>query len=292
MKRLLLLAGAVLAATTSWAHLPVGTVFPAVQFPDGKAPTIDGNVIDWDVVPQAYWITHEQLTETVIGVGTAFDAQDMALRAIVGWNATANKLYIMEDRFDDAIWVTTGWEPMEFEFDADHSGGMFNVWPDVTDQEQKDRLHGAQAQDYGFNQGGPGLNAWHKAQWHYSQPWGQFAKTQTAPEGGEGRFRAEYMVTGWDDLDWHGPETSVIHTLAENQIVGLNLTIIDDDDPSAEAPGYEGYWVLSGATDSYFQGDLLSDFLLAPIDPDIDWGAQQTAVEAASWGRIKSTFTE
>lgn len=290
MKRLPLLAGAVLAATTSWAHLPVGTQFPAVQFPNGKTPTIDGNLIDWDIVPQAYWITHEQLTETVIGVGTAWNAQDMALRAIVGWNATANKLYIMEDRFDDAIWVTTGWEPLEFEFDADHTGGMIGVFPDVTDQEQKDRLHGAQGQDYGFNQGGPGLNAWHKSQWHYQQPWGQFAKTQTAEEGGEGNFRAEYMVTGWNDLDWHGPETSTIHTFAENQIVGLNLTIIDDDDLSVA--GYEGYWVLSGATDSYFQGDLLSDFLLAPIDPDIDWGAQQTAVEAASWGRIKSTFTE
>jgi hypothetical protein len=37
---------------------------------------------------------------------------------------------------------------------------------------------------------------------------------------------------------------------------------------------------------------LLSDFLLAPIDPDIDWGGQMTAVSSESWGRIKSTFAE
>ncbi len=290
MRRFSLAAGLMLAASTCWAHLPVGTVFPAVQFPDGKTPAIDGNIVEWDIIPSPYWITHEQLTETVIGVGTAFDATDMALRAIVGWNASANKMYMLEDRFDDAIWVTTGWEPLEFEFDADHSGGMIGVFPDVTDQEQKDRLHGAQGQDYGWNQGGPGLNAWHKAQWHYNPPWGQFAKSQTASEGGEGFFRAEYMWTGWDDLDWHGPETSTIHTFRQDDIVGLNITIIDDD--NLDNPGYEGYWVLSGATDSYYQGDLLSDFLLSPIDPDIAWGTQQTAVEAQSWGRIKSTFAE
>ena len=81
-------------------------------------------------------------------------------------------------RFDDAILVHSHWEPMEFIVDADHNGGIFGVWPDVTDQEQKDRLHGAQAQDYGFNQGGNGLNAWHKAQWHTQQPYGAFASTQ------------------------------------------------------------------------------------------------------------------
>ncbi|MSR83175.1 MAG: hypothetical protein EXS58_09665 [Candidatus Latescibacteria bacterium] len=290
MRRLAIAAAMVLTASISWAHLPVGKVWPAVQFPDGKTPAIDGNLVDWDVIPSPYWITHEDLTETVIGVGTAFDATDLALRAIVGWNDSDNKVYIMEDRFDNAIWVTTGWEPMEFEFDADHSGGMFGVWPDVTDQEQKDRLHGAQGQDYGFNQGGPGLNAWHKAQWHYNLPWGQFAKTQTAAEGGEGFFQAEYMLTGWDDLDWHGPDTSVIHDFKEDSIIGLNLTIIDDDNPTEG--GYEGYWVLSGATDSYYQGDLLSDFVLAPIDADINWGAQATAVEDQTWGRIKSTFAE
>ena len=290
MRKLVIAAGLMLAAGTCWAHLPVGKVFPAVQFPAGKTPSVDGNLVEWDVIPSPYWITHEQLTETVIGVGTAFDATDMALRAIVGWSPETNKLYLMEDRFDNAIWVTTGWEPMEFEFDADHSGGMFNVWNDVTDQEQKDRLHGAQAQDYGFNQGGPGLNHWGKAQWITSPPYGEFAHTQTAPEGGEGFFQAEYMVTGWDDLDWHGAATSTMHTLKQDAIVGLNLTIIDDDDLATA--GYEGYWVLSGATDSYYQADLLSDFQLAPVDSDINWGAQVTAVEDQSWGRIKATFTE
>ena len=98
------------------------------------------------------------------------------------------------------------------------------------------------------------------------------------------------MVTPWDDLDWNGAGTSTIHQLTEGEIAGFHFTIIDDDD--VDAAGYEGYWTLSGATDSYFQGDLLSDFLLAPIDSDIPWGDQATAVEQTSWARIKSTFAE
>ena len=269
-------------------------VFVAVQFPDANIPTVDGNLVEWDVIPDAYWINHEQLTETVRGVGTAWDATDLALRAIVGWNPNTNKLYVMEDRFDDAIWVVTGWEPMEMVFDADHSGGMFNVWPDVEDQDQKDLLHGAHAQNYGFNQGGPGLNHWGKAQWITEPPYGQFANSQTADEGGEGFFRAEYMLTPFDNLNWNGIDQSTIGSLVEGNITGFHFTIIDDDD--LEIGGYEGYWTLSGATDSYFQGDLLSDFLLAPIDPDIDWASQATAeptsVEAVGWGRLKSTFAE
>lgn len=287
MKKLALILAVVMIASASWAHLPVDVVFPAVHFPDANVPTIDGNLVDWDVIPEGYWINHEQLTETVKGVGTDWDATDLALRAIVGYNPNTNKLYVMEDRFDDQIWVTTGWEPMEMVFDADHSGGMFNVWPDVEDQDQKDLLHGSHAQNYGFNQGGPGLNHWGKAQWITNPPYGQFAKSQTVDEGGEGQFFAEYQLTGFDNLNWNGIDQSTIHQLTEGDVTGFHFTIIDSD-----VETYEGYWTLSGATDSYFQGDLLSDFFLAPIDTDIPWENQQTAVESASWGRIKSTFAE
>jgi len=290
VKKLFIVAGMLLLAGGAWAHLPAGVVFPAVQFPDANVPTVDGTLVEWDVVPTGYWITHEMLTETVMGVGSAWNAKDMALRAIIGFNVNTNKLYVMEDRFDDAIYTRTGWEPMEMEFDADHSGGIFNVWSDVTDQVQKDRLHGAQAQDYGWNQGGPGLNAWMKGQWPTNPPYGQFASTQSAAEGGEGFFRSEYMFTGFDDLDWNGPATSTIHQLREGDIIGFNMTVIDDDDLAAA--GYEGYWTLCGATDSYYNADLLSDFLLSPVDPDIKWSSQQTAVEGQSWGQIKATFTE
>lgn len=289
MRKLPVVTGLMLAASICWAHLPLSVVYPAVQFPDTHIPAIDGNLADWDAIPTAYWITHEQLTETVRGVGTSWDATDMSLKAIVGWNPASNKLFLMEDRFDDHVFVLTGWDSIEMEFDADHSGGEFGLFENVS-QEEQDRMHGAQAQNYGINNAGPGLFAWHKATWHDKAPWGGWASTQTAPEGGEGFFRAEYMLTGWDDLDWHGPEVSKIHQLRENDVIGFNFTVVDND----EGPGtaYQGYWTLSGATDSWKQGDLLSDFVLAPMDPDIKWGAQTTAVDEVSWGRLKATFAE
>jgi hypothetical protein len=291
MKRTLLVAGLILVAATGWAHVPVDVVYPAVQFPDANIPTIDGNIVEWDVITEPYWITHEQLTETVRGLGTSWDATDLTVRVIIGWNPTENKFYIMEDRFDDAIWAITGWDSMEFEFDADHSGGRFGMFTDLVEtQEEADRLHGAQAQNYGLNNGGAGTMAWHKAQWHTFPPWGDWATSQTVEEGGEGNFYAETMITGWDDLDWNGAETSTVHQLKENEIVGFNFTMVDND----EGPGtsYQGYWVLSGETDSFREGDLLSDFLLSPIDPDIKWDDQAQAVEEMSWGRLKSTFSE
>ena len=101
MKKLALILAVVMIASASWAHLPVDVVFPAVHFPDANVPTIDGNLGDWDVIPEGYWINHEQLTETVRGVGTAWDATDLSLRAIVGYNPNTNLLYVMEDRLND-----------------------------------------------------------------------------------------------------------------------------------------------------------------------------------------------
>jgi hypothetical protein len=290
MKKLSLTAAILLLTATAWAHAPAGVVYPAVQFPNGNVPTIDGDISDWDVITEAYWITHEQLTETVTGLGTSWDATDLAVRVILGWNATTNKFYIMEDRFDDAIWVITDWDSMEFQFDADHSGGRFGMFNELTDsQEEADRLHGAQAQNYGINNGGPGTMAWHKAQWHTMPPWGDWATSQSVPEGGEGFFFAETMITGWDDLDWNGSDTSVIHQFEEGEIVGFNLSMVDEDNVE-DSGAYDGYWVLSAQTDSFREGDLLTDVALAPIDPDIDWANQATAVEDASWGRLKATF--
>ena len=61
MKKFALIAGAIFISTTCWAHLPEGVVRPAVQFPTGQTPIIDSDLSDWDVVPDPYLITHEDL---------------------------------------------------------------------------------------------------------------------------------------------------------------------------------------------------------------------------------------
>jgi len=307
MKKLLLIAGAILVSSTCWAHLPEGLIRPAVQFPPGQAPIIDSNLSDWDVVTDAYLITHEDLTETVTGLGTERDAADLALRGYVGWSPETNRVYIMEDRFDDAVWVgDETWEGaigsgckgnardfLEIQIDGDHSGGQFNAWGCCGEekeysQEEYDLLHGQQAQGYGLRPNG--RYAWHKVIWHTLPPYGNQAFTCTSDPGEPGNVYAEYSYTPWNKLIWTGPEDSEIYTLVEGEIFGFNFTVLDSDDGG----GYDGYWTLSGDTNSCHHADFLSDFFLSPIDPDIDWASQNraTAVEEKSWGHIKATFAD
>ena len=84
---------------------------------------------------------------------------------------------------------------------------------------------------------------------------------------------------------------SVQHILTEGEIFGFNFTVLDSD----TGGGYDGYWTLSGDTNSCHHADFLSDFYLSPVDPDIDWASQArpgTAVEEKTWGHIKATFAE
>jgi len=303
MKKSAFVVGALLLSTACWAHLPEGLVRAAVQFPPGQSPIIDSDLSEWDVVTDAYLITHEDLTETVRGLGTERDAADLALRAFVGWSPETNKIYIMEDRFDDAVWVgDETWEHakgsgctgnardfLEIQIDGDHSGGQFNSWKDESlSQDEKDILHGQQAQGYGLRPNG--RYAWHKTIEHTLPPWGDQAFTCTSGPGEPGNVYAEYMYSPWNDLRWTDVPNSVQQTLVEGEIFGLNFTVLDSDDGA----GYDGYWTLSGATDSCHHADFLSDFLLTPIDPDIDWASQErgTAVQERSWGHIKATFAE
>jgi len=303
MRKLVAVVGAMIVASTAWAHLPEGLVRPAVQFPAGNEPVIDSWLQDWDVVTEAYLITHEDLTETVTGLGTERDAADLALRAYVGWSPNTNQIYIMEDRYDDAVWVGgDDWaidgkghgctgnarDFLEIQIDGDHSGGQFNSWNDESlTQDEKDILHGQQAQGYGLRPNG--RFAWHKTYEHALPPFGDVAFRCTDGPGEPGNFYAEYRYTPWNDLRWTDVPNSVQHSLTEGEIFGFNFTVLDSDDGG----GYDGYWTLSGDTNSCHHADFLSDFLLTPVDPDIDWSSQvSSAVESKTWGHIKATFAE
>ena len=46
-------------ATTASAHTPEGEIFFAVQFPNNYIPQIDGDISEWDVVPETP-LSHSQ----------------------------------------------------------------------------------------------------------------------------------------------------------------------------------------------------------------------------------------
>lgn len=299
MKRLVLVfiaASFVLAMCgASFAHLPPDVTFYCFQFPDAYVPVMDGDVSDWDMVPDQYWVTQDQLTETVIGVGSEWDASNLAVRLIAAWNKTSNLLYFMEDRYDDHFYPINqvgNPDTWEIVIDADHSGGQFQVFRDV-DQETAERLGSAQAQNWQYRLMDPNVPEnwfWGKSMWQIVPPYSDIGWSFDGPSVGEaGKLYTERYMTAFDDLDWHGPETSKLHILEEGAIIGIGYSVIDEDDP--ETGGYNGYWNLGGDTSMYYMAEALSDFLLVPIDPSVEWPGT-TSVEAASWGRIKSSFVK
>ena len=60
---LLLFAGLLLTALPAAALDQTNIVFKVFQFPSDKIPTIDGQTNDWDIVPESYVITTDQMID-------------------------------------------------------------------------------------------------------------------------------------------------------------------------------------------------------------------------------------
>ena len=56
MKRLLTLVLSLGLASAAFAHAPEGVVHQAFQWPAGTEPTLDGDLSEWEIVPDDYRI--------------------------------------------------------------------------------------------------------------------------------------------------------------------------------------------------------------------------------------------
>ena len=96
----------------------------------------------------------------------------------------------------------------------------------------------------------------------------------------------EFFVTAFDDLIWDDAENSIVTDLGANKVIGFDIQIFDyegggdvrgvyqmSDKSRIEAPGAEGFvdGLLIGA------GDVL---------------AEDSTVQADSWGRIKASLSD
>jgi len=94
----------------SSAHLRTDRNWAAVQVPIGvdgiRDVQMDGDISEWDNVPSVFWVTHEDLIETVTGTQGDPDPSNLAERIIFGWSPVTNILYFMEERFDDFFYGT------------------------------------------------------------------------------------------------------------------------------------------------------------------------------------------
>ena len=138
------------------ANEPSGGIFPVFQFPDNALPQIDGDLSDWDLVPEKFWITLENDfkrsevlpsgTHTYHPIWRDFDLADFNVKCIVGWNEETNRIYVMAEVVDDYLHNSRenasdyNWDDdINFVLDADHSGGELfkNDWKYLPRKEQE-----------------------------------------------------------------------------------------------------------------------------------------------------------
>jgi hypothetical protein len=305
---ILALALIVVAASVGSAHEPPGEVYYVPDVPLG-AITVDGDLSDWDVVPDIYWITLvDHFEETVRGIGTDFDLADFNAVVKNAWCEENNRLYHSADLVDDHLHnyrenvsrydYDDGWHLI---LDADHGGGdLFgDGWRDLPLEEQRELFY-TEGQLYQILV--PPIEGYWDFMYIEETNWwlvtgqdvtGSFPYpdyldigwSRTGETRGPGTYTFEFMHTPWDWMDWDGPEASTIVTLEEGLIIHMAYMMKDWDETEG---GYEGSYDFPPVHNCWRNANLNADFELVK-DPSISW---PTAVQTDTWGRIKASMLE
>jgi hypothetical protein len=288
--------------STSSAHLRGDKNWAAVQVPIGMGGVrdvqMDGDLGEWDNVPSVFWVTHNDLIETVTGTQGDPDPSNLAERIIFGWSPTTNLLYFMEEKFDDHFYGTidNNFETVEVTLDFDHSADAIfqNVATEGLDAE---RWEGALSQNYRYElQKEQQMFLWGAAPWAGVEPYsGVRWDAEGDVNGGATTLSVEMWFTPFDDLPTsslgiNDPDV-VVHIMTAGSIMGIGFAVQDDDN-GAEGT-YSGYWTNGGDTELYFKATAMVDYVLLPYDESIWVSGEnvETAIEEDSWGRIKAGFS-
>jgi hypothetical protein len=276
--------------------LPAGQV-QAFQFPDSLVPIIDGDLADWAVVDPSYVVGTEGFADLVRGADPAAQGDDFSVRLMVGWNRAANRLYVAARVVDDvhqidrpagtaAVQIFMD-DAMEVFLDADHSGGQYADFADLSLEEQL-RRNGAEANHFvlaGPPPDGDYFVAFSAAAWYAlaDGPYTEAAVRAAAGPGGGTVVTYELGLVPFDHIHMQAPFLSYEHPMAEGQILGFNVEF-DDFDRSPDL--LDAKWSLSGEYGAYRFSERFADLRLMPLEERY----RPTAVQELGWGRLKSSF--
>ena len=278
-------------------HYPEGVAYRAFQFPDHLVPVIDGDLRDWEVVGGSYAILTGQFHDLISPEVEASDSDDFSARLMVGWNKAANRLYIAAQVRDDIHQIDRPAgsatvlffldDAMELFIDADHSGGQFANFTELSHEEYR-RRNGTEANH--FVLAGPPPDEdffinYSAADWYalFDGPYTGAAVKFIGVLGGEGVTNYEVMLVPFDRVDINAVFQSEEHPLQENEILGFNVEFNDFD---VHSELFDAKWSLSGQYNSYRFSDRFTDLILMPLEGTF----QVTAVEPRSWGRLKASL--
>ncbi|MCY3735372.1 MAG: hypothetical protein OXG13_03160 [Gemmatimonadaceae bacterium] len=288
-RSLSILTLAALTTTGAWAHSPPGEFLFAVQFPDANIPTVDGNLAEWEVVPKIpYEYGNEWYSDSAFGSGTRgeIDVSDLSVRQIVGWNDNNNRLYLMAEVFDNVhnsdredpaqFWTDDAWEIYLTPTHFDHVGGG-----ELTVKQSFNFAMPPVGGNWGQN-----LPAFEWRVDPFNDDTWKLEYTFTGEEFGESTYYYELWIQPLDFIPEDGDRSAAEETdLEEGQVIAISWTFGDFDEPGT---AYQGFWSVSPESCCQATNDMVMSEL-----EDIDWGQQAaSAVEADSWGRIKSQFVD
>jgi hypothetical protein len=248
--------------------------FKIFQFPADKIPTVNGDIKDWEMVPESYVVGMEELWEDS-GKHTETDASNLAVQVKVGWVKGMNKLYFLYEAYDD-YWdfSLSGLHNDTFELivDGDQSGGPFidrfhpNKNLDTLDAFFS--FHGVHAQNYHIFTPAKGKDwtmVWGSQPWIKDLPYANAAYSYNFEPGNKGKLVLEFWITPFDYAG-NDPSRAVRSILKENKDIGLSWAVIDYDD--VDKRSNNGFWNLSKEHTMYGNASYALPFKLMPLEPE------------------------
>jgi len=249
------------------------TTFNIFQFPADQIPRIDGEISDWDMVPEHYVIGTDQLVNSNKDQAPA-NPSTLDVRVKVGWVKGLNRLYFLYEAYDDYWYFNeSGLKNDTFEVvvDGDLSGGPFidrfhpNELVDIWDAYFS--FHGVHAQNYHIFT--PAVNkdwtlAWGPQSWMKDLPYANAAYDYNFQHGDSGHLILEFWITPFDYALSKDPERSVESHLSENKRIGLSWAILDYDEGGEQT----GFWNLSRERTMYGDASELVILQLMPLEEE------------------------
>jgi len=253
----------------------------------------DGSVEDWeDVFGEPSWVPTDLYADPTVGDGAQYDPADLDYRIWAGWNSDTNTIWYAMDRIDNVYFGreydgSSPWnyEAIEVMLDGDHTGGDYtgSANPDWTDEEKKLNNNRTAQQYIAVADDPSGRHVFYLgagSDWVNELPYADGYGVSV----GDGPTQSiiEFFVTPFDDLIWNSPGDSRASNLVAGGIIGFQISCPDTD----QAPGQDrAFHTLSGQAATWRFAERF-------IDARLVGAGGATAVEQASWGRIKASLGE
>jgi len=248
-----------------------GVEFKVFQFPRTMIPRIDGDIHDWDIVPDDYIIDTEELTDEKTP-GRPMNRKSLDVKIRVGWVKGLNRLYFCYEAYDDFwnMFYRRG-DIFELLIDGDLSGGDAIINPAIDKRDNYFEYQGVYAQNYHIytppGEGRDWAMIWGCQPWIKELPWANYAYNYSFSEGESGTLILEFYITPFDYAPYDGPGRAIPSKLTENAIIGLTWTIIDYDanNDNRNYNDDNGFWSISHNRNSYRDANTCIAFRLMPL---------------------------